>query len=49
MRGHFPAPYKSLHNLHFFDPGMQKVVQILARNARETFGDRLQHSQGLYS
>ena len=37
MRGHFPAPYKSLHNLQYFDPGMQKVVQILARNARETF------------
>ena len=41
MRGDFPAPYKSLHNLQYFDPEMQKVVQILAQNAWETFANRL--------
>ena len=25
MRGDFPAPYKSLHNLYIFDARMQKI------------------------
>ena len=26
MRGDFPAPYKSLHNLHILDTRMQKML-----------------------